>query len=582
MKKIYLLSFIIIILSITVQSAPVLLQNDNGTIKDSYPVRTNWEETVYLIPNGPCSVEEIQIYFVGEFPNSDTLFIVGDPSEGAVPPTLWCQPYNNKIMPIEFEYDGKPGWRTFKVNGLRSDGFDPFVIQHRIRENGCMFAVDNNGLSSPVRSWLMNPLQQNSLGGPGQYYYADGDYLVRVLVNYDLPDGNTSQPPPPPVLTDITKDAGLVNTSGNPINATEASVVDWNNDGFDDIAIGGNFFQNNGDGTFKNVTSAMKISAGATSWADIDNDGDLDVYALVGGSYNQAATMVNNQSKVYKNNGDGSFTVILNKDLFRLPYPSPGKEFNSLQYDQDSVPNPYSCITPLLLDANGDGRLDIFFANNRVGFNNSSNQSEERYFPDKLWLQDNSGQFYDVTAGSGIAAGEPFSPGTLWFGYYDCYGANACDYNLDNKTDIFVANYRLAKDNLYQNTGGGTFTEAAASTGVQGVLTPCQIPGYFGHGMGAEWADFNNDGYPDLCVGNLGHPDWRGANSNSSLIFKNNGPQGNYSFEEVHDVLGLKFFEMNAGVLWADLDLDGFQDLWHGQISYYTEGSNGEPRRRGH
>ena len=171
-------------------------------------------------------------------------------------------------------------------------------------------------------------------------------------------------------------------------------------------------------------------------------------------------------------------------------------------------------------------------------------------------------EFEDVTSSSGIAAGEP-SP------YYDCWGASVCDYNDDGWPDIFVATYRLAPDLLYKNNGDGTFTEVGAETGARGV--PTQQDGYFGHGMGSDWADYNNDGYMDLAIGNLGHPDWRGAVSNPSMVMRNNGPD-NYTFTNVKDELGLKFFEMNAGMVWADFNNDGFQDLYHCQYSYDRRG----------
>jgi hypothetical protein len=79
----------------------------------------------------------------------------------------------------------------------------------------------------------------------------------------------------------------------------------------------------------------------------------------------------------------------------------------------------------------------------------------------------------------------------------------------------------------------------------------------------------------DLAVGNFGRADWYGSVSNPSLIFKNNGGQ---NFTEVHKELGVKFFENNAGVMWADLDLDGNLDLWHSQYAENPAGGD-EPQR---
>jgi hypothetical protein len=562
-------------------SNDVLIKNDNGNPTSATPARAGWEETVFLVPDGPCKVKSILIYFNGKTAGKDTIYVVGDPSEGTVAPTGWCLPYNMRIPPIIINYDGVPGWDTINVSGLNSDGLDRIVIQHTLKASGPWFANDNDGAVNPLKSWIMNPKENNSLGGPGNYYRADGDYLVRLIVEYTYPKNNSSAPPPPPAMVNVSIDAGLVNSSNATIGASEVSVADWNNDGWDDVAIGGNFFQNNADGTFKNVTAQIGIQAGLTSWGDYNNDGLIDCFALNNGAYDDDTKTMSSTSKIYKNNGNGTFTAIDSKKSFNLPYPSPLVDYHVSSQTQENIFNPYPCITPLWLDYNKDGRLDMFFANNRVGLTDKSGNYAERYFPDELWMQNADTTFTLTTKTSKIDAAEPFNPDGNWYGYYDCYGASACDYNRDNMPDIFVANYRLVKDNLLKNNSNGTFTDVAASTGTQGVTTPSGYANYFGHGMGLEWADFNNDGYPDLCVGNLGHPDWRASFSNPSLIFKNNGPGSNYNFTEVHDSMGLKFFEMNAGVLWGDFDLDGYQDLWHGQISYNAESAS-EPKRSGH
>jgi hypothetical protein len=424
----------------------------------------------------------------------------------------------------------------------------------------------------------MNPFETNSLGGPGKYYLPAGDLMVRALVEYDLPDGDGSAPPPPPKLFDITLQASIVNSDGDVIKSNEVSVQDVNGDGWDDIVIGSNLFLNQKNGSFKYDSILKKFAAAYTSWADYNNDGNLDFYSLRNGPWDASLNMIKSRDRIIKNLGNMQFQELPPNSTFNLPYPSPGKDFQMPnQYEQDSIFNPYSCITVLWTDYNSDGRLDLYLANNRKGFNVSGNYNE-RYFPDQLWRQQDNGTFVNETKTVGISDAEPFSkPNNSWYGFYDCYGANACDYNNDGKADIFVANYRLVKDNLYENNGDGTMTDVAATTGVQGE--PTVSANYFGHGMGAEWADYNNDGFMDLCVGNLGHPDWRGAVSNPSLIYRNDGPP-DYHFTDMHQQMGLKFFEMNAGVLWADLDLDGFIDLWHGQISYVKQ-SVSAPMRPG-
>ncbi|MCX6155049.1 MAG: FG-GAP-like repeat-containing protein [Candidatus Kapabacteria bacterium] len=580
MKK-FLISLLTLLMPFILIATPVEIKYDNGTSRTNYDNHIDREESLFLMPDGPCNITELKVYFAGTVAQEDTIYIVGDPSEGTVSPTFWVLSYNIKYPPIVVQYDGKPGWRSFPINGLRSDGLDRICVQHRVKDGGPYFGQDTKG-QSVVRGFYCDTDENNSLGGPGAYKLAVGNFMIRLMVEYDLPFQNTSQLPPAAVLTNASIRLGITDSKANLIASSDVSIVDWNNDNYDDIAIGSYFFENHKDGTFINVSAKFNISAGMTSWADFDGDGFPDCYALVNGAWQEDKKMMVSGDAIYKNNSGQSFSKQISTNLFKTPYPNPSDDFKlTKKYINDTIFNPYSCITPLWGDFNGDGRPDLFLANNRVGVTVNGNYCE-RYFPDQLWLQNSSGQFENNSFTSGILGFEKYSTdnGSGWFGWEDCYGASASDYNKDGKTDIFVATYRLVRDRLYRNDGAGKFTDVGTQTGVLG--NPTADPNAFGHGMGSEWADINNDGLPDLTVGNLGHPDWRGQWSNPSLIFINGGASKNFAFTENHRNMGLKFFEMNAGVCWADLDLDGNQDLWHGQISYNAEGSQGEPKRAGH
>lgn len=513
------------------------LRRDNGTASGQHD-KAGWEESVILAPNGPAQILELRIFYRGATAGTDTIHIVGDAAAGAIPPTSFVWGYNDLTEPIIHDYDGTPGWDTIDLRdrGLRTDGYDGIVVQHRIGESGGdavgpFWAIDNSP-SSPLASFIYDPISNNQLGFPGVYYRANGDLLVRVVVEWDFPAGARSASPPDPTLVDRTVDLGLVDGAGAPIKGSRVSVVDWNGDGWDDIAIGSSFFENNGAGAFYNVSGRVGITAAASVWGDCDNDGDLDCYAVNGGS----------GDALWRNNGDGTFTNVMTTA---------------------GIDNPRPTVTPIWLDFDRDGWLDLFIANGRT-----ESGGVEVYFRDALWRNNGDGTFSDVSDPSGISAGEPETP-------YDAWGASASDYDQDGYVDIHVATYRLAPDLLFHNNRNGTFGEIASELGVHGV--PTQAPQYFGHGIGSEWGDYNNDARPDLAVGNLGHPDWRGAVSNPTLVFRNDGG----AFTEVHRDLGIKFLEMNAGLVWLDLDLDGWLDLWHCHYAYNPPGgSAGEPTRR--
>jgi hypothetical protein len=522
------------------QTTPVLLKRDNGTARGHDVSAAMWEETMTLTTTGPCRLLELHIYYDGTKAGKDTVWIVGDPAEGAVPPTSNVWSYNALAAPVVMSYDGTPGWDTIDLRAanIHYDGYDRIVIQHRVNTGGPWFAIDNNGTSST--SVIYDPFTYPAnFPIPGLYTLAKGDLMVRALVEYDFPTSTGSQPPPAATFGDAAKAVGLVDAAGKPLKSARVSVADWNGDGWDDIAIGSNFFQNKGDGTFRSVNSEIGIaSAGASVWGDFDNDGHLDCYAINGGA----------GDRIYRNDGDGSFTDITATSGFENPYPT---------------------VTPIWFDYNHDGKLDIFIANGRT-----ENNGVEEYFPDQLWRGNGNGTFTNVTDDSYISVSENLgSPDG--FSFLDCWGAAPCDYDNDGWTDIFVATYRLAPDLLLRNLHDGVFSDEAVTVGVQGA--PTDVPYYFGHGIGVDWGDYNNDGNVDLMVGNLGHPDLRGLNSNPSLLYKNLGAPA-YTFEEVHHDVGIKFFEMNAGVVWLDLDLDGYLDLWHCQYAYEPSGANAPKR----
>lgn len=520
---------------------PVLLKRDSGTPNNhDNAAKAGWEETIILTPGGPCQLLEVQVYLSGAKAARDTIYITGDPSEGALPPTSYVWSYNQLTEPIAIDYDGTPKWVTIDLRerNIRYDGYDRIVIQHSVGTQGPWFACDNIA-GTPISSFLYDPVTNNQLGFPGVYRAARGDFFVRALIQYDFPKDNGSEPPPATTLVDIAKDAGLVDEEAKVLKSARVSVVDWDGNGWDDIAIGNRFFRNKGDGTFENVTATIGIQAGASVWGDFNNDGRIDCYAVNGGA----------GDKIYRNNGDGTFTDVTSSSGFSNPNPT---------------------VMPIWFDFNRDAKLDLFIANGRT-----ESAGQEQYFPDQLWKGNGDGTFTNITDETFIPVAEKNgSPDGDAF--LDCWGAAPCDYNADRMTDIFVATYRLAPDLLYKNRGQDNFSEEGESSGVRGVSTA--EPYYFGHGIGADWGDYDNDGDVDLVVGNLGHPDWRGQVSNPSLVYRNNGATGGFTFEEVHQQLGIKFFEMNAGVLWLDIDNDGHLDLWHCQYAYLAAGSS-EPRR---
>ena len=134
------------------------------------------------------------------------------------------------------------------------------------------------------------------------------------------------------------------------------------------------------------------------------------------------------------------------------------------------------------------------------------------------------------------------------------------DYDLDGWLDLFVVNISgpvtlthaeisasPARAALYRNMGDGTFADVTDRAGV----------GYRGVGMGAEWGDYDNDGWPDLFVTTYGE----------NVLYHNDG-DGTFSDRTRQaGVGGMPGFW--AGAAWGDFNRDGFLDLYAtGYVQY--------------
>lgn len=522
------------------QSQPGNFHVDTGILAGFYASETqiNFEETVIIRPPAPGIIKKVFVFLGGTQAKKDTIWVVGDPADGtAFPPSIFCR-YINSYGGFIVNYTGEQGWYEIDIEHLqlKTGGINAIGLQHLIKPGGPFFGVDTrpqnqNNLTSFLSDvFRPNPQFYNLRGTIVQL--TAGSYMAGVLIEYDFTDDSGKPlPAPSPSLIDVTVEAGLVDKNNNPIKNAVASVADWNNDGYDDIAIaGGHFFQNNQDGTFKNISDLINVPNSGTIWADIDNDGNLDFFAVRGWG----------NDKIYFGNGDGTFTEDTDPTIV-LDAPT---------------------VSPMFLDYDGDGLLDLFIAYGRREVSGT-----ETYYPDQLFRNLGNRKFENVTVKSGIAAGEP-AP------YHDCWGASITDYNNDGLPDIFVATYRLAPDLLYRNNGNGTFTEVGATTGARGA--PTGNPNYFGHGMGSDWGDYDNDGDLDLIVGNLSHPDERALVSNRSLILENKVNEGNLFVDKTQNIR-LMNLEMNAGAAWIDFDNDGYLDIVHCQYAYYQLGG-GKPK----
>ncbi len=286
------------------------------------------------------------------------------------------------------------------------------------------------------------------------------------------------------------------------------SWVDYDDDGDVDLFVTNGYdvsaeeatpqknklYKNNGDGTFTSITTGPLVtddgfSSGST-WGDYDNDGDLDVFVS-----NQRGQ----ENFLYSNNGDATFQRVTG-----APFGTDkGASFSSSWVDVDN-----------------DGHLDLFVANGGLS----------ALEPNFLYRGNGDGTFTKITDGD-IVTAEAKTGGAVWG-----------DYDNDGDADLFVPNGNKP-DVLYRNDGKFTFTAMPTSV----------IEDDHRYSIAGAWGDYDNDGYLDLYVANM----YGGANT----LFHN---KGDGTFERVHTGPPVVDGGHSYAVSWSDWDNDGYLDLLAG------------------
>src|SRR5215469_154190 len=316
-------------------------------------------------------------------------------------------------------------------------------------------------------------------------------------------------------MTDRTVQAGLSGQLGG-LNMIQA---DYNNDGCMDLLVlrgawefpvRKSLLRNNCDGTFTDVTSQAGLAEPATRtqaavWADINNDGLLDLF--VGNE--------NGPSQLFLNKGDGTFQDIsASSGVGKIAFT---KGVTAADYDND-------------------GYVD-FYVSNLYGGN-------------FLYHNNHDNTFTEVSQQAGVHQPQSQSFATWFF-----------DYDNDGWPDIFVTTYFFSVDEtvrsylglptnaetfkLYRNLGNGTFRDVTSEVGLNKINVP----------MGANFGDVDNDGYPDIYLA-TGGPEY-GALAPKMLLRNREGKD----FVDITSASGTGDLHKGHAVAFADLGNNGVEDL---------------------
>ncbi len=305
---------------------------------------------------------------------------------------------------------------------------------------------------------------------------------------------------------------------------TASVLIDINNDGVDELFLGGGYDQQDEllgykNGEFISISKEVglpdktNLSSLAGASTDLDNNGFSDL-------------------------------IVSREDGVTIYYNTNGK-FQASKLDYDLAGN----ATPLGLtfgDVNKDGFTDIFVANyirkdQMIGQNNFS----KTYGPvSQLLLNNGDNTFSDVTTKSGLEY------------VHNTFMGIFVDIDNDSWLDLIVA-HDTGEVRTYKNKGDGTF-----------AVMPNPTTGKYGYPMGIAVGDYNNDGLVDFMFSNTGstvptfmasgniddkslfNPDW--------IFFEN---QGGFVFKDVSEETLTKDFEFSWGAVFADMNNDGLQEL---------------------
>jgi hypothetical protein len=292
------------------------------------------------------------------------------------------------------------------------------------------------------------------------------------------------------------------------------------------------------DGTWKVTREdiwARELASGvtarftlATQAAGIDNVHDTDgspPFRIIGGSFNSSGSAVGDVD------GDGDDDVVLASASHVVLYRNNGDGTFSDVTPTSGLPNPYPSVATgvVLFDYDNDGLADLYVAAITGG--------------DRLFHNRGDGRFEDATAAAGIKAGEwasmPVVADYDRDGYLDVYVVRMGDHEHTPPNPNYEAHNGFA-NTLYHNNGNGTFSDMTDHAGL----------GDTGWGLAGAWGDYNDDGFPDLYVGN---------EFGSGVLYRNTGDG---TFSDVTRATGTGNRAAGMGVVWGDYDNDGHLDLF--------------------
>jgi len=337
---------------------------------------------------------------------------------------------------------------------------------------------------------------------------------------------------------DATVSSGLAGLAGG--YGHGVAVGDYDNDGRPDLLVtrwrSYALYHNVGKGRFEDLTATAGLGGGrdwpiSAAWADLDNDGDLDLYVCHYLKYDPETTPVCR----FRNNPENvpcdprSFPG-LPDHVFR----NDAGHFVDVTDQAGIVDRDGRGMGVVAADLDGDGKIDLFVANDTTA----------NYF-----FRNRGGfRFTEQAHESGLATNAAG-------GYLAGMGVACGDFDGDGKLDLAVTNFLGESTTLYHNHGGGLFSDRTDAAGLA-------APTRFVLGFGLAALDANNDGRLDLAQANGHIGDYRPSNPYAmpAQLFLGEGAG---KLREVSERAGQPWqvLRLARGLATGDFDNDGRVDI---------------------
>ncbi|MFC4871706.1 VCBS repeat-containing protein [Negadavirga shengliensis] len=346
-------------------------------------------------------------------------------------------------------------------------------------------------------------------------------------------------------------------TFRNFYNGAGVALGDINNDGLTDIFFAGNqgenrLYLNKGDFEFEDITEKAGVASPGVwstgvSMADVNGDGLLDIYVCKSGPPGGP----NRHNQLFINNGDLTFT----DKAHEYGIAEEGLSQHAVFFDFDL-----------------DGDLDMYLLSNSLrsvgiyDLREGQREIRDTLGGNKLYRNDGD-KFTDVSEEAGIYGS------VIGYGL----GVTVADINKDGWPDLYVSNDFFEKDYLYINNQDGTFSEM-----LEEMLEEISMGA-----MGADIADLNNNGLPDIFVTEMLPDDWERVKTKTpfedwdkyranveagyyhqftrNTLQKNLGPkpgENQMHFSEIARMSGVHATDWSWGALIFDMDNDGLKDIF--------------------